>query len=145
MNYTELLEQGHKYQDFVADHLLAVKGIPLTFYTARENQYKKGETRCGAEVKLDNGCTKYGRLSIEVAEKQIDTSVYVPSGLHRSDNTWLYIQGNYDVIYFFSKKTLLRYERAAKPEYHCMPTIKKFYVPLEKAEQLAEFVIRPTT
>jgi hypothetical protein len=140
MAYSDDLQRGHLFQDFVAEILLKTKGISLTCYSAKANQYNKGESIQGIEVKLDARCTETGRLAIEVAELHKD---WVPSGIHRQDNTWAYVQGNGQVLYFFSKRTLRNYQLAKQPQIEEWKTIRRFFVPLEVADKLCEFKIVP--
>jgi len=49
-----------------------------------------------------------GNLWIGVKEKSNpENKRYVDSGIHRKDNTWLFIIGNYNEIFVFTKKLLM--------------------------------------
>jgi len=37
-----------------------------------------------------------------------------PSGIYRSDNTWLWIMGNEDIMYAFSKRNLQRLHQSGR-------------------------------
>lgn len=135
-------QDGLEFQDFVTTEL-AKHGIIVQNYSSRKYQFEIGENRQGIEIKLDNWCSKSKRLSIEVAEKSSATKPeYVPSGIYRKDNTWLYVQGNYDVLFVFSKKLLkLMYESGKYPT-NTRPTIKTFYISFDDSEKYAALVIR---
>lgn len=111
MNYSEYrkdaIEDGLKYQDFVVDRCWDMLGLAIVQYVSRNSQYSAGESRTGVEIKFDRKYAETGNLWIEIAEKaQPRNGKFAPSGVRRSDNTWLYIIGNYDRIFIFSKKQL---------------------------------------
>lgn len=130
---------GLEYQDFVVEHL-SKQGIYIQLHTSKKYQFERGESVQRAEIKLDRRCTETGRLSIEIAEKtKSDNSTWVSSGIYRNDNSIFYIQGNFQRIYLFNKKDLKRYhERYCEYSYEespqAKPTVRKFYLPLEKAD-----------
>jgi hypothetical protein len=102
------IESGLCYQDFVCDLLLHTLGLPVVQYASRFYQQQVGESRTGVEIKHDEKYVQSGRLWIEVAEKaEPRPGPCVPSGICRSDNTWLYVIGNYDTVFVFPK-TMLR-------------------------------------
>ena len=126
------LREGEKYEQFVHGRL---SPWGLTFWVNNDPLFQlKGESLQGCEVKLDNRCTDTGRLSIEVAEKS-DPSLleYTASGIHKVDNSWIYIQGNYSIIFVFSKKWLIRYEDHVRPHIKTEPTLKAWYLPFNVA------------
>lgn len=104
--YAKQLEVGLIYQDFVVEKLYE-KGIPIVGYSSKKYQYSKGENKNGYEIKFDNRRKETGNLYIEIAEKSdANNKSFVPSGIYRDDNAWLYIIGDYDKIYILSKKHL---------------------------------------
>lgn len=136
------LDDGHEFQDFCRP-LLAKYGIHAVYYTSKKYQILHGESVGGIEIKLDKRCTETGRLSIEIAEKSKAANTrFIPSGILRDDNTWCYVQGNYEKIFVFSKKLLQmlwrsgRYQKAPT-----LPTIERFYLSFSDAEKYALFVI----
>lgn len=141
------LERGSEFQDFVQDMIALHLGINLQFYTSKRYQYDVGESRQGWEIKLDALCTDTKRLSIETAEKvRASDNVWTPSGIYRTDNTWMYVQGNYDILFLFPKAFLKqlhvvkdghewRYQRKEEP------TIQAFYLPIEDAMRYAARVL----
>lgn len=132
-------QEGLEFQDFVCSRL-AKQGIILQNFSSKKYQIDIGENLQGFEIKLDSQCTKYGRLSIEVAEKSRDDGLlsWSDSGIMRNDNSWLYIQGNYEVLFVFSKSWLHRLFIGKQPEVsEKFGTIKTFYMKLDFARKHA--------
>ena len=131
---------GVEFQDFVCDLLAKKINLIIQNYSSKYFQWNHGENRQGMEIKLDNRCTDTKRLSIEIAEKANgDNLNFVPSGIYRDDNSYLYIVGNRTLIYIFAINFLQRLHKTGKyieathpPE---KPTIKKFYLPFEEADK----------
>lgn len=137
--YKEKLEQGQQYQDFVTEKLYKI-GLPIISYSSKKYQYTIGENKCGFEIKFDDKLKNTGNLYIEVAEKSNAVNEnYIASGIYRNDNTWLYIIGDYSIIYIFSKKQLRKiYEDTKRIETFkrvTIPTSKGFLVPAKYAEE----------
>jgi hypothetical protein len=137
-----LFEDGLEFQDFVCVQL-ARHGIIVQNFTSKRWQCEVGENLQGYEIKLDIRCHETGRLSIEIAEKaQASNARWVPSGIYRNDNTWLYIQGNRREIFIFPKNRLVGFHRKIKPQEHeSYGTIRKFYLPMYTARQIAARII----
>lgn len=136
--YKEKFEQGLEYQDFVAVELIEQLGIPLSFFGSKKYQYNKGENKQGIEIKFDNNLEVTGNLFIEFAEKSnADNSEFIPSGILRKDNTWLYLIGNYNEIFIFDIKTLRRMYVSKKHKEVEIPTSKGFLLKRETAEEWA--------
>ena len=106
--YKDMLEAGMQYQDFVSDQLR--KGEPCIFigaYSSRKYQFEHGESASGIEIKFDDKMKSTGNLYIEVAEKSNpDIEEYTNSGIMRDDKTWLYLIGDYERAFLFSKNQL---------------------------------------
>lgn len=104
--YKNKLKSGHEYQDFIMEQLIK-HGIIIQVYSSAKYQHEKGESICGIEIKYDSLIKETGNLYIEVAEKSNEQiSEFTPSGIFRDDNTWLYLIGDYEEAYLFSKKQL---------------------------------------
>lgn len=152
--YKANFEKGLDFQDYVIDQLLRYHGWPLIAYTSK-NWQLKGETSSGVEIKYDQGCIKTGNHYIEVAEKgNSENANYVPSGIYRTDNSFLYLIGTYDAAYLFSKPQLQRvyesrnsWQRLGIRETE-IPTSKGFLFPMESAAKngymLHKFEFYPT-
>lgn len=136
-------QEGIEYQDFVCPYLAKNNGLIIQCYASKKMQYEKGESIQGIEIKLDNLCTKTQRLSIEVAEKTKESNFqWVPGGVNKHDNAWLYLQGNYEILFIFLKKDLRSYYHKNKPEItEKRGTIKTFYIPFDEAIHIAAKVI----
>lgn len=139
--FVEALE----FQDFVVDLFLKELGIAISNYSSRYYQMNYGENRQGIEIKLDTRILETGNVSIEVAEKSKAVNVsWVPSGIMRNDNTWLYVQGNYNIVFVFGKSFLKQLYDAKYKDKVWMPkpTIKTFLMPVEEAEKYSIKVFR---
>ena len=136
-------ESGLQFQDFVIDLLMRELGFALSNYSSRRWQFEVGENRQGIEIKLDRRILETGNISIEVAEKsKSSNSKFIPSGIMREDNTWLYIQGNPDIIFIFAKTLLRGLYKSGKYRINEMPTIQRFLLPIKDAEAYAAKVIK---
>jgi hypothetical protein len=106
--YKAKLDGAKLYQDFVIDAAWNLLGLAIVQYSSELYQRTVGESRTGVEIKHDEQFGRTGNLWIELAEKaRPRDGPYVPAGIYRQDNTWLYVIGDYDAIFFFAK-TLLR-------------------------------------
>ena len=114
-NYKNCYKKGAEFQDFVAKILLEELGIPLINYSSEKNQYNIGENKQGIEIKFQSEMTRLKSIYIEVAEKRDKNNKnYVPSGILRNDLTWLWVTGDYNTIYIFPKKFLLKLYESGK-------------------------------
>lgn len=105
--YASKLSIGLAYQDFVIEQLAKKIGIVVSNYSHKNNQYKTGENFQGVEIKYDDKMQDTGNLFFETFEKtHPDNPSWIPSGINRKDNSWLYLIGDYKRIYIFSKKYL---------------------------------------
>ena len=106
--YIEKFEAGLEYQDYVADKLRKSDPcIILAPYSSRKYQNEHGESASGIEIKYDMRMKETGNLYFEVSEKSnADLLEYTASGIMRNDNTWLYLIGDYDQAFLFSKSQL---------------------------------------
>lgn len=133
----DMLGEGIEYQDFVCAEL-AKRHIVLQNLTSKKYQYEIGENLQGFEIKLDRRCTDTERLSIEIAEKSAAANRdYIPSGIYRNDNAWLYLQGNYEILFVFARNFLVNLHKSGRYEVAEMPTIRKFYLPFSDAKKYA--------
>lgn len=139
--YKEKLEQGLEFQDFVTDILFNELFIPLSSYQSKKYQLK-GENKQGIEIKFDDRFNDTGNVYIEIQEKsKADNLNFVDSGIYRNDNTWLYIIGNYKILFIFGKNTLrLMYKSRRYTEVE-IPTSRGFLIPKIDAEKYALKII----
>jgi hypothetical protein len=139
---TDSFQSGLEFQDFVLDKLIEKLGIALSNYSSRKYQFRYGENRQGVEIKLDRRILETGNVSIEIAEKsRAAMREYTPSGIYRVDNTWLYIQGNREILFIFAKNELQRLHASGKFREYTLPTIKKFHLPLAAAFESAALTL----
>lgn len=130
---------GIAYQEKIAEFLLRVKNFEIHYYDKKDDQYTKGESQEGIEIKFDKWIPKSNRISIEVGEKtSLRCPVFSPSGILRNDNTKFYIQGYDDIAWMFRKSDLQKYFRERNPIIidNNPPTIQKFYLSTVQADKL---------
>lgn len=141
--HTDSFEVGNNFQDFVCIEL-AKQNIILQNINSKKFQFEVGENLQGFEIKVDNRFNGFypkdkkatNQLSIEIAEKSNEKNeFYIPSGIYRKDNSWLYIQGNQKCFYIFSKNLLVLLHSSNRYKEAILPTIKKFYLPVEDADK----------
>jgi len=135
--YEQKLRQGLYYQDFVVEKLYEI-GIPIISYSSKEYQQVVGENKAGLEIKNDSLWKKTGNLYIEISEKtRKENELYVPSGIYRDDNTWLYLIGDNSRIFIFSKRQLRYIHKTNKFKEieNNTKTSLGFLLPVDKAEK----------
>ena len=135
-------ESGLEFQDFVCEKLLHELGIAFTNYQSMKWQFGNGENRQGIEIKLDRDISSTKNVSIEIGEKsKASNPKYVPSGILRDDNSWLYIQGNYNIVFLFAKSILRLLYKSRRYHIDELPTIQRFLMPIDDAKRYAAKVI----
>jgi len=140
-NYQKQLEEGLEFQDFVTDKILD-NGLVLNCYGSKKYQYEKGESKTGIEVKLDKRSCHTHNLYIEYAEKKKTSKTFIPSGIARTDNTWLYCIGDYETLYLIPKKTLKELKINEMLKHVETPTSKGYLLPCELAAKHAALIIK---
>ena len=139
------LEIGHEFQDFIVERLIKDMGISVSIFQSKKYQFSKGESLQGVEIKYDarstGDCTYYkctptGNVGIEIAEKsRAELYKWSESGIYRLDNSWLYIVGNYDCAWVFSKKHLVLMHKTGKyKEISTLPTLRSMLLPINDAD-----------
>lgn len=142
--YEDKLKQGQEFEDFVGVVLYSV-GIVTMPFTSQLFQRERGENMLGAEIKNDERFRETGHLYIETAEKSHPNNPqYVPSGIAREDNTWLYIIGDRSTLWIFSK-TMLRGLARSMTDYKNVetPTSRGWLLPLKDADRYAAKKVEP--
>ncbi|MDD4987186.1 MAG: hypothetical protein PHQ43_15725, partial [Dehalococcoidales bacterium] len=139
-------QSGLEFQDFVVDLLRERLGIVITNYQSQRYQFGVGENKQGIEIKLDRDITGTRNVSIEIAEKtRAANRHWVRSGIYRNDNSWLYIQGNWSIVFIFAKNTLRLLHKSGRYKEHAIPTLKAFLLPVDKPKKYAAKVIELNT
>ena len=106
--YQQQLEDSQEFQDFLIKEL-SKRGIHIQCFSSKKYQWEIGESACGAEIKYDKMFSKTGNLYIETHEKaNLENPNYASSGINR-DNILHWIQGDYGIVFIFSKRELARY------------------------------------
>jgi len=144
--YKSKLESGLLFQDFVVDVCWQRVGLAIVQFASKAYQQVVGESRTGAEIKNDQQYAKTSNLWIELGEKARPRSGdYAPSGINREDNAWLYIIGNYDIFFIFSKQLLKLLGASGKytKRENGTKTSVGFLLPHEAAMKYAALVVYP--
>jgi len=140
--YQRKLKEGLEYQDYVCERLYDI-GLPVVCYSSQKYQIMKGESLSGVEIKCDMNYAKTGNLYIETKEKaRRHNGRYVSSGIYRSDNTWLYVIGNYETIYIFCKAHLRLMKCRYKEIEIKRKTSKGYLLPKRVAERMAIRIVK---
>lgn len=143
-NRADTLKDADAFQEHVR-RILNPWGITIWNFAHKHEQYTIGENPQGCEIKLDRRCTETGRLSIEIQEKtRRDSPTWINSGILRNDNSWLYVQGNYEIVFVFAKNWLVRWYESKVVEadiHESYGTVRKFYLPLKTAMICAALVL----
>ena len=139
-NYSYQLERGLQFQDYVTDIIASELCINLASYSSKKYQLK-GENKQGIEIKFDDRHKDTGNLYIEIAEKSNPANLqFVPSGIYRDDNSWLYVIGDYQQLFIFGKKTLVNiHKNGSDKTFKAVgnETSKGFLIPEDKIEVYA--------
>ena len=139
-------QSGLEFQDFVVDLLREKLGIVITNYQSQRFQFGVGENKQGIEIKLDRDILGTRNVSIEIAEKaKASNPYYVSSGIYRNDNSWLYIQGNWNIVFIFSKNILRLLHKSGRYKVNTLPTLISYLLPIGDAERYAAKVIELDT
>ena len=105
--YKNMLFLGQWYEDYLYVKLEEKLKIKIDGCNTEGEQRRIGENHLGWEIKFDDNYKKTGNLFIEYQEKRrSENPDYIPSGVLRKDNSWLYLIGNFQVFYIFSVKDL---------------------------------------
>lgn len=136
--YKDKFQQALEFQDFVACQLMR-RGLMIVQFGSQEYQSKYGESANGVEVKFDRLFRQTGNLYFETAERTSTSKGFVPSGIHRADNTWLWVIGDYSTLFIFPKNVLQLVERRFIPK--ITATSKGYVMPLSEAKKLAAKII----
>jgi len=141
------IENGQVFQDFVVDVSWHLVGLAVVQYTSKLYQHAVGESKSRCEIKWDMQYAKTGNLWIETGEKaRPREGDYYPSGIMRDDNTWLYIIGDYDRIFYCQKnilQMLSRMERRFPPRENGTKTSLGFLLPVSEMEKYAGVIVEP--
>ena len=128
--YKEKLMLGLHYQDFVVEELYKI-GLPIISYSSKEFQFNIGENKAGIEIKNDQNFRKTGNFYIEISEKSNPKNkTFIPSGIYRTDNTWLYLIGDEKDIYIFAKNQLVAIHKNNIYREVEIPTSRGFLFPV---------------
>ena len=137
------LKEAQEFEDFVYN-LLYQEGIPVVGFNSQKYQFAKGENMAGIEIKHDKNYEKTGNLYIETAEKRYPNNPeYVQSGINRGDNSWLYLIGDYNIIYIFPINYLQIWQLSGKFKEVENETSQGYLLRKDAAEKRAIKILKP--
>jgi len=137
-NYESNLAEAQKFEDFASNKLHSI-GISIGVFRSKHFQIMYGESRAGFEIKYDTKRIGTGNLFIETEERPSIKHNFKPSGPFHSDNSWMYVIGDYHKIWIFSCNELRRLAREYK--FKQTPTAKGFLLPVTDADVIAAKII----
>jgi hypothetical protein len=109
-----------------------------------EDLYHRGENRLGVEFKYDHRWRDTGNFYIETAEKaRPRQGDYVPAGIFRNDNTWLWVQGDRDEVWVFYKHKLMALNADRRFERRSSATSEGYLLPLSIAVEYVQRILPP--
>lgn len=139
MNGKEL-EDTLIFQDYITD-LLHQIGWNLNCYSSRKYNIEKGESLSRIEIKQDKKAKETGNLYLETHERQSNKGQYVKSGILREDNTIFIIIGDYEHLYMFSKKQLVKLVFSGQFKRIQTETSIGYLLPIEYIDQHKSLVL----
>lgn len=135
--YSDQLEIGLQFQDVITRELY-IRGIVVVGFSSRRFQNECGENMLGAEIKRDGFFRETGNLYIEVAEKSHpDNPLYIPSGIMRDDNSWLFVIGDEKTVWIFATVYLRKLVACRGYRKVQKPTSIGYLLPLREADKYA--------
>jgi hypothetical protein len=134
--YMDMYKQGTDFQNYVLEVLRIEFGWEIRAHHTDEEQVQIGENSAGFEIKLDKKFRQTGNFWIECQERSNKHIPYSPAGIFAKDNAWLFIMGDYETIYIFSKKQLRVECEKRKHIINNMDTSVGFLLPIKEAEHL---------
>jgi len=135
--YMPHLHEALEFQDFIMEELHK-RGIVLQNTSSKKYQLKK-ENLLGLEIKYDKQMGTTGNIYIETAEKSHPGNTqFVPSGINREDNSWLFGIGNMHEFFIFSKKVLKRIDKNNTCKRITKDTSLGFLIPIYQAREFAD-------
>ena len=141
--YIQNLEGAHKYEVYI-ENLFKKHGIDIGLFYGKDDQYS-GESKLGVEIKYDKKLHETGNVYIEYQERMTADQEWVNSGIHKEDNTKLFLIGDYDKFFIFPKSELnkLQENLSSFASYGVMPkgnnhkTSKGFIIPGSFAKEIS--------
>ena len=104
--YIKNLTDSHKLEVY-ADYIFKTKyDVDIGLYYGKSQQYNKGETKAGIEIKCDKLFLKTGNYYFEYQERIHANSLWVNSGILKEDNTKYYLYRVVGNIKIFSREAL---------------------------------------
>ena len=133
--YGQKLKEGTEFQDYVTCALYNT-GLVVVGFSSKSYQKKVGENLLGLEIKRDGRFRETKNLYIETHETiKPELGEYLPSGIFREDNSWLWLIGDEQGFFIFGKKFLQSLARARGWHEVKTPSSIGVLMPLKDAEK----------
>ena len=144
IEYNRKLAMGNRFEEYVYPHLYDTWGVLIESCKTYEEQCDVGENYFGIEIKYDDMSKRTTNIYIETAEKSDESKPdFSNSGIHRVDNSWLFLNGTETKFYIFLIKELRILEQTEDWITTGNPTSKGFLIPKKDADMLAWKIIVP--
>ena len=137
--YINNLTDSHRFEVYV-EHLFEEQGIDIGLYYGKDEQYNKGESKLGIEIKNDKESLNTGNLYIEYKERISENGKWIESGILKDDNTIYWAIGTYENL-FFIKKSILKNKMDDKNIKHVFAkrgTSRGFIIPIHDVKIISD-------
>lgn len=108
--FIQQLKESHAFEVYI-DWQFRKYGVDIGLYYGKEQQYKKGETAAGIEIKLDKRSEETHNYYIEYQERMYSSGQWVNSGILKKDDTRFYLLGTMNRFVIFERGWLMGYYR----------------------------------
>lgn len=106
--FIQQLKASHAFEVYI-DFLFCQKGVNIGLFYGREQQYHKGETDVGIEIKYDKKSMETKNYYIEYQERMRGNAPWVNSGILKEDDTRFYLLGTINGFVIFERSWLMGY------------------------------------
>lgn len=138
--FIEQLTASHAFEVYI-DYLFKQYGVDIGLYYGKEQQYHKGETAAGIEIKFDKKSMETGNYYIEYQERMHSKSVWVDSCILKRDDTKFYLCGTINKFMIFERAWLMNYYHRLVENRKQLPDARLVY---EREKQTSKgFILLP--
>ena len=139
--YEKNMQVSNNYVDWVSRQLAIRQGIIITPYMGFHNQ-QQGETLQGIEIKYDKKMKIYNNIYIETHEKtNKNNKNWIESGILKTDNSIMWIIGDYSRFFLISKKQLLNIYKNIKTDIEKKGVKSKYLINIKETATSRGYII----
>lgn len=106
--YIKQLTASHQFEVYI-DHVFRINGYDIGLFYGRSQQYKRGETEAGIEIKCDMKLQETGNVYIEYQERINSNGEWVNSGILKEDETRYFLIGTIQEYFILPRGELQAY------------------------------------